>query len=877
MKILDIRLKNLNSLKGEWHIDLSGKVYTSDGIFAITGPTGAGKTTIFDAICLALYGQTPRLAKISTNSNEIMSRRTRDCYAQVIFESHGQKYRVLWSQSKIGKKFSQVKHILSIYKTGNILSELTSDTVKEIQKITGLDFKRFKQAIMLEQGGFDAFLKANDTERSAILELLTGTEIYSEISTKIYERCQEEGNKLTELQIKLDSAKPRDKFGTIEEIEHSIRENQEKFTTIESAHTQAQEAIQWLKNIAKLRNELDEIEHAIILHNKRIDAFAQKKLTLDAALRANEIIAEYSQLKSSRTNLRDTKSRYDRLSSDIQALTEKLSAIDSQLPEIESQISTLRHSTTESPDAITAKIEAKLKDYCTLKAKQIELERKKIKYESDLKAAQKNLNIAQTNHDEAFNALNNLMSQRADAILDETRANLQPGRPCPVCGSLEHPAINHESETFSPASIKKFDDELAKLREKEQQTAKILSDSQTNEGIARTNLDNCIHELSAQIEPVNNAHSELSRNLDSLGITGVSSNKEILSSVKKWAESIKALQDKHDKLTQESAANKSKLETLQEQFNHDKIKLEQLTAELETLETNFKSALTEKNFSDEQEFTDSILRDDERKKFLSEQENLNAETIKLDATKLERTEKLNSALAENKTRKTLEELTPIYAKLDQEIKILRDETAALNNALDTRKKLEAEIRELNEKISEQQKIYSNWSGLDNLIGNKNGAKFRKFAQKITLSMMINLANKQLQKMSGRYTLTANPDDEKLALNVIDNEQAGEVRPTENLSGGERFIVSLALALGLSQISGSKSGVDSLFLDEGFGSLDDDSLSTALDALGEVRREGKIIGIISHVQALKERISTQINVIPINNGTSILEGPGCESL
>ena len=870
MKILDIRLKNLNSLKGEWHINLSGNTYTSEGIFAITGPTGAGKTTIFDAICLALYGQTPRLAKISTNSNEIMSRRTRDCYAQVIFESHGEKYRVLWRQERKGKRFSQVKHILSIYKTGQILSELTSDTVPNIQDITGLDFKRFKQAVMLEQGGFDAFLKANDTERSQILELLTGTKIYSDIATKVYERCQQEYDELSRLKIELEAAKPRDKFGTVEEIEQAINQALENLTTIESAHKKAQEGLQWLRNIAKLRNELNDIEQSIILHDKRVDAFAPKKLILDAALRANEIIAEYSQLKSSRTNLRDTKSRYDRISSDIQALTEKLTQINSQIPEIESQISNLKHSTTESPDAITAKIESLVKNYCTLKAKQIELERRKIKFESDLKAAQENLKTAQMSHDEAFNALNNLMNQRADAILDETRANLQPGRPCPVCGSLEHPAINHESETFSPASIKKFDDELEILRRQEQQTAKILSESQTNEGIARTNLDNCIQDLGAQIEPVNNAHSELSRNLDSLGIANVKSDKEILSSVKKWAESIKALQDKRDKLTHDSDSYKSKLETLQESFNNDTLELEKLTAELETLEENFKSALTAKNFADEQEFTDSILRDDKRKKFLSESENLNAETIRLDERKLICTEKLNSALAENKTRRTLEELTPMDENFEKAMKILRDELAELSNALDHRKRLQAEIRKLNEKISKQQIIYSNWAGLDNLIGNKNGAKFRKFAQKITLSMMINLANKQLQKMSGRYTLTANPDDEKLSLSVIDNEQAGEVRPTENLSGGERFIISLALALGLSQISSSKSGVDSLFLDEGFGSLDDESLSTALDALGEIRRGGKIIGIISHVQA-----AAQINVIPQHNGASILEGPGCE--
>ena len=198
----------------------------------------------------------------------------------------------------------------------------------------------------------------------------------------------------------------------------------------------------------------------------------------------------------------------------------------------------------------------------------------------------------------------------------------------------------------------------------------------------------------------------------------------------------------------------------------------------------------------------------------------------------------------------------------------------LEHAQDERRKLQEDNQELVKKRDAQAEISGNWKALNNLIGQKDGGKFRVFAQRITLQMMIGLANKQLQRMSGRYTLTTSPGDDGLALSVIDNEQAGEIRPTENLSGGERFIVSLALALGLSQISGSKARVDSLFLDEGFGSLDADSLNTALDALGEVKREGRMIGIISHVEALRERIAAQIRVIPKTEGVSVLEGPGC---
>lgn len=139
--------------------------------------------------------------------------------------------------------------------------------------------------------------------------------------------------------------------------------------------------------------------------------------------------------------------------------------------------------------------------------------------------------------------------------------------------------------------------------------------------------------------------------------------------------------------------------------------------------------------------------------------------------------------------------------------------------------------------------------------------------------MVHHANQQLERMQDRYLLLRHPT-EPLVLSVIDNYQAGEVRSTKNLSGGESFLISLALALGLSHMASQNVRLDSLFLDEGFGTLDEDALDIALDTLSALYQEGKIIGVISHVPALKERIATQIQVHPLQGGRSRLEGPGC---
>jgi len=139
--------------------------------------------------------------------------------------------------------------------------------------------------------------------------------------------------------------------------------------------------------------------------------------------------------------------------------------------------------------------------------------------------------------------------------------------------------------------------------------------------------------------------------------------------------------------------------------------------------------------------------------------------------------------------------------------------------------------------------------------------------------VIGHANRQLRKMTDRYLLLRD-DRQPMEVNIVDSYQAGEIRSTKNLSGGESFIVSLALALGLSSMASRNVRVDSLFLDEGFGTLDEEVLDTALETLAGLRQDNKLIGVISHVPALRERIATQIVVTPRSGGRSTLSGPGC---
>lgn len=206
MKILSLRLKNLNSLQGEWRIDFTRAPFTDNGLFAITGPTGAGKSTLLDAICLALYHETPRLKGISASSNEIMTRHTADCLAEVEFEVKGALYRAFWSQRRSRDKVDGALQsprvelaALDANGEGTILSTQSNDKLKRIEAITGLDFPRFTKSMLLAQGGFAAFLNASANERAELLEELTGSEIYGDISRRVFETARDARSRLDQL------------------------------------------------------------------------------------------------------------------------------------------------------------------------------------------------------------------------------------------------------------------------------------------------------------------------------------------------------------------------------------------------------------------------------------------------------------------------------------------------------------------------------------------------------------------------------------------------------------------------------------------------------------------------------------------------------
>jgi len=308
MKIISLRFKNINSLKGEWKIDFSKEPFASNGLFAITGSTGAGKTTLLDAICLALYHQTPRLNEPSP-AEKVMTRHTSECLAEVEFSVKGKHYRAFWevrrARNKSDGKLQGAKVELAILgaqtaESGTkecangdvILADKVRDKLDCIAEITGLDFGRFTKSMLLAQGGFSAFLNAAAGERAELLEELTGTEVYGKISAQVFDRFREKKSELTLLQAKTESfdllASSQIESLGLSRIEICaqilLKQTQQKVT---------KNQLDWLKNLesatAHLAQTTQEVEHVRSTYEQQ----ANKLLRLEEGKPANQLRASY--------------------------------------------------------------------------------------------------------------------------------------------------------------------------------------------------------------------------------------------------------------------------------------------------------------------------------------------------------------------------------------------------------------------------------------------------------------------------------------------------------------------------------------------------------------------------------------------------------
>ena len=358
MKILSLRLKNINSLKGEWKIDFTTPDFADNGLFVITGPTGAGKTTLLDAICLALYHRTPRLKNISKASNELMTRHTADALAEVEFEVKGKGYRAFWSQRRARSKADgnlQEAQVELAELDGTIITTRIGEKLNKVSQITGLDFARFTKSMMLAQGDFAAFLEADKNERAELLEEFTGTDIYGEISRRVFERTRDEKGRLQLLQarsegMQLLADEVIDKLKTEKTgLEEQSQKVQDQLKSLSARQ-------QWLTNVARQQQEKEQAEQQLQLDQAKQAENADSLKRLEDAVPALELKPAFDRFTSARATIDATSKQLDQITVELENQQHQLTEAKSGTETARTNLEKVKEQKTETEQVINEKV-----------------------------------------------------------------------------------------------------------------------------------------------------------------------------------------------------------------------------------------------------------------------------------------------------------------------------------------------------------------------------------------------------------------------------------------------------------------------------------------------------------------------------------------
>ncbi|NPA81048.1 MAG: AAA family ATPase [Epsilonproteobacteria bacterium] len=898
MKILKLSFKNINSLKGNFEIDFER---FEDGIFAITGATGAGKSTILDAICASMYAKTPRL----TNKNvyELMSKHTGDLFCETLFEINGKRYKSRYSLKRARGKSDgnlQPPKMLLSDEDGNIIEESVKKVPKKIEELSGLDFERFTKSIILSQGNFDAFLKASSNEKAELLEKITSAQIYSLISQKVY-------NKHKEKKLQIEFLKEK-----IENIELLSEEESKNLHTQKTALLKEKEEIEKIsKNLREEIQNLKKIEELLnkqklLLRNKEslkreIKSNEERFEKYQKAKKAKKIIREWQNYLNKKEELKALKKKIQNFTKIDSISTE---SINNLINDIKNQINAIKEEKEKKTKKLKSyqKIEIKKTDLSPLLLEKENILKQEKKYEEikrdfiKISTLNEKISLLQKTKNQKELSLKDKITKKELLLkdissikelleekekrrelglkiisLEEERKKLTSGSPCPLCGSTSHPWADKKSPDLS-----KLDKEIAKKKREFQEYQNNLISLEKEIGSLQSeisgNLD-MIKEYESEIEKLakNTKEFENIKELEGF-IRKNEIQKETIEKKIKEAqrtnEEMQAILQKIStiekdilKTTHEIKDKENFLSTLQE-FEKDFIKIQKEKNDLKEI---FLKKANEEGFENQEEFKEALLDEREMEEIERLKNRLDKERIEIESKLKELSKELEGKdFDENRL---LEKENILKEYLSKYEKIIFD-IASIEERFKIDSKNREKIENLNKNLQEELKEFEILDILNSLIGSAQGDKYRKFASSITLDILIEAANRHLKVLNERYLLKRS--QKELDIEILDTYQANIQRPINTLSGGESFIVSLSLALALSDLVSEKVKIGSLFLDEGFGTLDSESLEAVLFALNNLKNQGRNIGIISHVEALKDRISKKIKVIKLHAGESRIE-------
>jgi len=801
----------------------------------------------------------------------------------------------------------------------------------QLVELVGLTYEQFTRTVLLAQNDFATFLKSKGSAKAELLEKLTGTGVYSRISQEVYARNKAAQEEVTLIQNRMNVIElmPEEELFALKKEKELLAEKRvtgikllaeqnEQLNVVRSLKMQEdlwkkkqQEEQEEQARLKMLQGALASQEEGLVHFKAQWEAIQpdlKKARQLDVQIQSQQ--DSYTQSKQM---LQSANKQVSEQEQKMRMATEQLQVSYSSLNRLLNhvgieealQLEQVEEILRQEADKLTAGINTNEErllrlnsfGYPLLTEEQMKLQKEltrqqnirqltetQTKTKAEIERLEKETTdcLKQlTEQETALKVTQRLYENARMAVGKDVKAlrqQLQEGEACPVCGSTAHP-YHQEQEVV---------DTLFRSIEQEYNVAVANCQQINNRSIV----------LQRDWTHQKMVDGQIGEQLAALYKAGIDAGNEeqIQHRLTELAERIleyRNLYAEWQRSDEEIKKMRTHCEALRENVSLCRLAMQKVSSAKEQLLLLQNTASAEQKRFEVIEKALNVLRQ-ERSQLLKGKSADEAEAVVA-----KREKELNLAL--EKARKEVEavhnrlsglqgemkqitlaigELQEQYKKIESPeqlpeiIKKQQEENLNTERALSTMEarllqqaKNKLTVEQIAKELAEKQTIAERWAKLNKLIGSADGAKFKVIAQSYTLNLLLLHANKHLSYLSKRYKLQQVPDT--LALQVIDCDMCDEIRTVYSLSGGESFLISLALALGLSSLSSNNLKVESLFIDEGFGSLDAESLRTAMEALEQLQMQGRKIGVISHVQEMSERISVQVQVHKKVNGKSVL--------
>lgn len=855
------------------------------GLFLICGKTGTGKTMILDAITFALYGKSSGHGRDDFEAmrctNAAFDVTT---YVRFTFENNGIYYRF---ERRLERKRKNLSASYMVWQkdengTWTALFENAKEKMlnEKAEEIIGLSYEQFRQVIVLPQGQFEKFLTSDSADKEKILTSIFGEEKWQAVAQLMFEEATERRQQLKSLQEQISNSLQEEACETLAELEAVIAQKKERLVTMEAAYQEGacEKQIRALRDRLALVSRFQDLRRGKACvrayEEKQHDRAEQEKRIQDArrAEKVKELLLELHRAEAAQAERKKA----------VRAADQAAGQAKQQAEQILLQVTAQQQKNDEIEEKKAQKIQltAKITDYESIAALEQNFQKQRKAAESALQEAEQEKQVYESyapklvmlheTYETDMEEHRKLLAAYLAGITGELAASLVEGQPCPVCGSREHPqkAVRTETDTSkehveekraeADAVYQKLQQTMQKqeqAKKKYEEKQRLAQELQLAKETAYTRLAEMQNNLIPEIGSLAELQKKLQQLTDEIG-----KDTEQLQSLTKMLEqanntvaetAAKAeLARQEEELTQkkQEAAMQAVAKGLSEHGFADIKEAEQLLMgekELEGMRRQIADYDAGKKAAEEQ-----VMRLQEE---LGRQQEPDEEACK---TELARLEKLQETYAKE------------TAVLSETIRRLSQKAEKLALAGEG---LEEKLLEAEQDLAFAKKLRGD-----------AGTGLQRYVLGILFSSVIAAANRMLSMVhGGRYRLFRS--DEKaqgsnkrgLELKVYDkNSEEHEGRFVSTLSGGEKFLASLAMSIGMSTIA-QKSGIriEALFIDEGFGSLDEDSITDAMQILGSIQQANGLVGIISHVQLLQERIPTKLRVEETEKGSHIIQTIG----